>query len=325
MEASDKYISLGPADYRKGVYGGVFHQGGPPAGSGNGTRSETSFRERGHRICTSLQQGNQALQPVFHISKEGWRDASHFRSSSSERLRHAAKVQNVNFETNRATDQIRGLVCHDRSQGRILPHIHPSISKEVPEVRSWGQSIPISGSSILPRIINLHFHEMRRCPRGATPFHIIKVTRRCLRVLIMWKKPWFLSQGPMLGASCRRKMLTTDFPRSLCSRESWREFAGTGFYYFSLPAMAVQSMVPRYNIPSRRAASGAPCQEGTSVPSGGLEISPPTRTMETVGLASEGAQLIDPDLSTKVIETILHSRAPSMRKLYALKWRVFTS
>ncbi len=26
----------------------------------------------------------------------------------------------------------------------------------------------------------------------------------------MWKKPWFLSQGPMLGASCCRKMLTTD-------------------------------------------------------------------------------------------------------------------
>ncbi len=26
----------------------------------------------------------------------------------------------------------------------------------------------------------------------------------------MWKKPWFLSQGPVLGASCRCKMLTTD-------------------------------------------------------------------------------------------------------------------
>ncbi len=25
------------------------------------------------------------------------------------------------------------------------------------------------------------------------------------------------------------------FPQSLCYRESWREFAGTGFYYFSLP------------------------------------------------------------------------------------------
>ncbi len=30
------------------------------------------------------------------------------------------------------------------------------------------------------------------------------------RDLVMWKKPWFLSQGPMLGASCRRKMLTID-------------------------------------------------------------------------------------------------------------------
>ncbi len=112
-------------------------------GSDNGTRSQSSVRERGHRICTSLQQGNRALQPVFHRSKEGWGVASHFRSSSSERLHHAAQVQNVNFEINRATDQIRGLVCQDRSQGRILPHIHPSVSQEVSEVRFWGQSIPI--------------------------------------------------------------------------------------------------------------------------------------------------------------------------------------
>ncbi len=46
-------------------------------------------------------------------------------------------------------------------------------------------------------------------PKG-NPFCMIKVMRRCLRALIMWKKPWLLSQGPMLGASCRRKMLTTD-------------------------------------------------------------------------------------------------------------------
>ncbi len=44
-----------------------------------------------------------------------------------------------------------------------------------------------------------------------------------------------------------------------------------------------------------------------------------------MGLASEGAQLIDSGLSTEVVEIILHSRAPSMRKLNALKWKVFTS
>ncbi len=93
--------------------------------------------------------------------------ASHFRSSSSERLCHAAQVQNVNFEKNHATDQIRGLVCHDRSQGCILSHIHPSMSQEVPEVHFWGQSIPVSGSSVRPSIITSHFHEMRRCSPGA--------------------------------------------------------------------------------------------------------------------------------------------------------------
>ncbi len=63
----------------------------------------------------------------------------------------------------------------------------------------------------------------------------------------------------------------------------------------------------------------------TFCPKQGLDISPPTRIVETVGLASEGAQLIDSGLSTEVVETILHSRAPSTRKLYALKWKVFTS
>ncbi|KAL0169004.1 hypothetical protein M9458_037226, partial [Cirrhinus mrigala] len=35
--------------------------------------------------------------------------------------------------------------------------------------------------------------------------------------------------------------------------------------------------------------------------------------------------LIASGLSTEVVEAILQSRAPSMRKLYALKWRLFTS
>ncbi len=47
--------------------------------------------------------------------------------------------------------------------------------------------------------------------------------------------------------------------------------------------------------------------------------------MKTVGVASEGAQLIASVISTKVVETILQSRAPSTSKLYTLKWRLFTS
>ncbi|KAL0199681.1 hypothetical protein M9458_002868, partial [Cirrhinus mrigala] len=46
-------------------------------------------------------------------------------------------------------------------------------------------------------------------PRG-NPLRMIKVTRRCLRALDMWKKPWFLNQGPVLGDPCRCVTLATD-------------------------------------------------------------------------------------------------------------------
>ncbi|KAL0151218.1 hypothetical protein M9458_053409, partial [Cirrhinus mrigala] len=47
--------------------------------------------------------------------------------------------------------------------------------------------------------------------------------------------------------------------------------------------------------------------------------------LEVMGVAPEGAHLVASGLSTEVVETILQYRAPSTRKLYALKWRLFTS
>ncbi len=42
------------------------------------------------------------------------------------------------------------------------------------------------------------------------PLQMIKVTWWCLHPLDMWRKPCFLSQGPVLGAPCHRVTLTTD-------------------------------------------------------------------------------------------------------------------
>ncbi len=67
------------------------------------------------------------------------------------------------------------------------------------------------------------------------------------------------------------------------------------------------------------------CQEGSPLTGGGYDPSPPPGVMEDVGVAPEGAQLIASGLTTEVVETILQSRAPSTRKLYGLKWRLFTS
>ncbi len=338
-------------------------------------------------------------------------------------------------------------------------------------------------------------------PRG-NPFRMIKVTRRCLRALDMWRKPWFLSQGPVLGAPCRRVTLATDASltgwgavmsghparglwsghhltwhinclemlavfralkhflpdlrnhnvlvrtdntavvsyinhqgglrsRPLCKlahqilvwsqgkflslravyilghlnvgadilsrqrprpgewrlhpevvKQIWRVFGqaqvdlfathqtshcplwyslthpaplgldamiqtwprlrlyafppiapgssresapGRGPAVASSPVLAGPSMILGPDFSPRRLFMGDSSQERSPLTSGGYDLSPPPGVMEAVGVAPEGAQLIASGLSTEVVETILQSRAPSTRKLYGLKWRLFTS
>ncbi len=62
-----------------------------------------------------------------------------------------------------------------------------------------------------------------------------------------------------------------------------------------------------------------PHQEGSPLTGSGHDLSPLLGVAEAMGVAPEGAQLIASGLSTEVAETILQSRFPSMRKLYALK------
>ncbi|KAL0149630.1 hypothetical protein M9458_055157 [Cirrhinus mrigala] len=96
----------------------------------------------------------------------------------------------------------------------------------------------------------------------------------------------------------------------------------------SSPVLAGPSMVLGPDISPRRLPMGDSRQEGSPLTGGGHHPSPPpgaVEAVEAVGVASEGAQLIASGLSTEVVETILQSRAPSKRKLYALKWKLFTS
>ncbi|KAI2646068.1 Transposon Ty3-G Gag-Pol polyprotein [Labeo rohita] len=321
-------------------------------------------------------------------------------------------------------------------------------------------------------------------PRG-NPLRMIKVTWQCLRALDMWRKPWFLSQGPVLGAPCRRVTLATDAsltgwgavmdghparglwsghqltldinclemlamflalkhflpdlrdhhvlvrtdntaivsyinhqggqtplaesslctwasqfgsrhpveagaeargmdasPRggeadlesvwsspsgSLCHegehtmsplvlsssssspgagcygtdvaeapsvrlspdrsapRSSRESVPGRGVPPSSSPVLAGPSMVLGPDFSSRRLSLGDSRQEKSPLTGRGLHSSPPARAVEALGVASEGAHLVASGLSTEVVETILQSRAPSTRKLYALKWKLFTS
>ncbi len=110
-------------------------------------------------------------------------------------------------------------------QGRLSPARTESILSAVKSIR-LGQSLTVkqfqrllglmaADSNMIPfgllymRPLHWWLRTKGFSPRG-NPFRMIKVTRRCSRAWVMWKKPWFLSQGPVLGPSCRRRMLTTD-------------------------------------------------------------------------------------------------------------------
>ncbi|KAI2646486.1 Chromosomal replication initiator protein DnaA [Labeo rohita] len=84
-------------------------------------------------------------------------------------------------------------------------------------------------------------------------------------------------------------------------------------------------MVLRSNIPPRRLAVGDSGQERSPISGAGDNISSPARALEPSCLAPEGDQLRDAGLPADVVETILSARAPSTRRSYALKWRVFES
>ncbi|KAI2655571.1 Transposon Ty3-I Gag-Pol polyprotein [Labeo rohita] len=92
-----------------------------------------------------------------------------------------------------------------------------------------------------------------------------------------------------------------------------------------LAPLADQSMVLRSNIPPRRLAVGDSGQERSPISGAGDNISSPARALEPSCLAPEGDQLRDAGLPADVVETILSARAPSTRRSYALKWRVFES
>ncbi len=84
-------------------------------------------------------------------------------------------------------------------------------------------------------------------------------------------------------------------------------------------------MVLRPGVPPRRLSAGDSDQERPPLSGGGTILHPRLEFVEAVGMAPEGAQLLASGLSTKVVETMLQSRAPATRKQYALKWKLFTS
>ncbi len=120
-----------------------------------------------------LSRENQGFTAVTSSFRRRMGVESDHRSASTEPRYQTVSVQDAYYQTVCVSNQDRGLVCHDRSQGCILPYIHPSSTQEVPEVCFRGRSIPVLGSSVRPVTLTPHFHKVSGCCLGsvATPGH----------------------------------------------------------------------------------------------------------------------------------------------------------
>ncbi len=114
-----------------------------------------------------------------------------------------------------------------------------------------------------------------------------------------------------------RGFVCTPFPGCSAPWSSGESAPGRSSAAISSPVLAGPSMVSRIWFPSSTALLGRFQSGGISSHKRGS--SPPPGDVEVLGVAPEGAQLVASGLSTEVVGTVLQSRAPSARKLYALK------
>ncbi len=106
------------------------------------------------------------IRVLEEVPKKDGGIASYSRSEIIEPLSHETQVQDDYDQASRVPNQVRGLVCDDRSERHLLPYIHSYSTPEVPKVCFQGQSIPISGSFVRPSTLTPHFHKVCGCSSG---------------------------------------------------------------------------------------------------------------------------------------------------------------
>ncbi len=156
---------------------------------------------------------------------DGGGETSRCRPRSYETVGVETKRQESVLSPVQRTTYLGVVVEFDMMQARMSPARIESIFTSVKRVRE-GQSLTVkqfqrllglmaAASNVIPvgllymRPLQWWLKTKGFSPRG-NPLHIIRVSRRCVRALDMWRKPWFLNQGPVLGAPCRQLSLATD-------------------------------------------------------------------------------------------------------------------
>ncbi|KAI2661494.1 Gag-Pro-Pol polyprotein [Labeo rohita] len=323
---------------------GLSHSGGPRAGSGYGSRSRDPSEEGGHRGGPSLRQGVRVLQPVRHCSEEGWRVMSYSRSAPTQPFSHEVEVQNAYCQAGSVTNQVRGLVCDDRSKDA---YFHVSI---LPQHRKFlrfafrYKAYQYQGNRILNYIDDWLILAQSKS-LAARHRDVVLAHMRALGLKLNAKKKCAFSitedNLSRLGVGFNHDAVASVKKGRSLTVKQFQQLLGlmaaaSNMILGLLQLTWVSLLLVAPYWASRvwfsdliSLLDGSPWQilvrRDLLSQAGGTILHPLPRAVKSVSVTPEGAQLIVSGLSTEVAETILQSKAPSTRKLCGLKWRLFTS
>ncbi|KAL0153588.1 hypothetical protein M9458_051068 [Cirrhinus mrigala] len=91
------------------------------------------------------------------------------------------------------------------------------------------------------------------------------------------------------------------------------------------PLLAQQNLVPRPGAPGISSSLAHSSEEGPPLSGEGHNLAPAPRSLEPPPMVPGRDQEDFRDLPPSVVNTLLQARAPSTRRLYDLKWRIFVN
>ncbi len=150
----------------------------------------------------------------------------------------------------------------------------------------------------------------------------IRYERECTLPVVLLPVPLPAERGRAHSALASSQALCVSSDQNIATG-AMQDQGGASVSDTHSPGLAEPALVPR---PDRAVGSTSLAdsgQEGHAIPGGRLCVAPEPGTMEPSCVAASGLSEELNALQSRVIDTLTEARAPSTRRLYALKWGVF--
>ncbi len=173
------------------------------------------------------------------------------------------------------------------------------------------------GMEVTPRVGSDDLEPLRESGGG-----FIRYKRECTLPVVLLPVPLPAERGRAHSVLASSQALCVSSDQNIASGVM-QDQGGASVSDTHSPELAEPALVSR---PDRAVGSTSLAdsgQEGHAIPGGRLGVAPEPGTMEPSCVAASGLSEELNALQSRVIDTLTEARAPSTRRLYALKWGVF--